>query len=257
MLFRFLPWRRPKAATPLGLTLIATLIPTVALVHMAFALFVGLPGSVQARGPEMTGGFAFPFGPSLAAAGWKAVSFPGRSPATFTARGKDAVRVETAGGAGLLWRPAPASVARAERAKWRWRKARGVGPTDLSRKGGDDRVLAVYFAFADRRDKRAGTDLQALLRSGRGDILMYVWGGAAKAGTIHKLPYFKGRGRSIVKRPADAAAGQWFSEDAAIAADFKRAFGKAPGRLVAIAVSSDADDTGGHNLAALADLYVK
>ncbi|MGA9444421.1 MAG: DUF3047 domain-containing protein, partial [Methyloceanibacter sp.] len=137
------------------------------------------------------------------------------------------------------------------------RKARGVGPTDLTRKGGDDRVLAVYFAFADQRGKRAGTDLQALLRSGRGDILMYVWGGAAKTGTIQKLPYFKGRGRSIVKRPADAAAGQWFAEDAAIAADFKRAFGKAPGRLVAIAVSSDADDTGGHNLAALADLYVK
>ncbi|MGA9444538.1 MAG: hypothetical protein WBV18_14150, partial [Methyloceanibacter sp.] len=72
MSFRFLPWRRRKTATPLGLTLIATLIPTVALVPMAFAIFVGLPGSLLARGPEMAGGIAFPFGPSLAAAGWKA-----------------------------------------------------------------------------------------------------------------------------------------------------------------------------------------
>ena len=44
---------------------------------------------------------------------------------------------------------------------------------------------------------------------------------------------------------------------ASLAADFQRAFRKPPGRLVAIALSSDADDTGGHNIAALADFHLK
>ncbi len=220
-------------------------------------MLLGLTGTVLARGVGMDGGTAIPFGPSLSASGWQAVSFPGRRAATFTARGADTIRVETAGGAGLLWRPAPPSAASATKAMWRWRKAAGVGPTDLARKGGDDRVLAVYFAFADPGDKKGRADLKALLRSGRGDILMYVWGGDARPGTIINVPYFKGRGRAVVKRRAGAPAKQWFVEDAALAADFRRAFGRPPGRLVAIALSSDADDTGGHNIAALSDLYVK
>lgn len=36
--------------------------------------------------------------------------------------------------------------------------------------------------------------------------------------------------------------------------DFRVAFGRAPGSLVAVAVSSDSDDTGGLNIAAVADL---
>lgn len=236
---------------------------TLAAVASAVAVLFGLTGSVLARdpgpegGPGATSGTAFAFGPSLAASGWEAVSFPGRRAATFTARGTDAVRIETQGGAGLLWRRVPTRAAGATAATWRWRKALGVGPTDLTRKGGDDRLLAVYFAFADPNETGSRVDLKRLLRSGRGDILMYVWGGAVKPGTIQNIPYFKGRGRAVVKRRANDPAETWFAEDAALAADFQRAFGRPPGRLVAIALSSDADDTGGHNIAALADLQVR
>lgn len=208
-----------------------------------------------ARGPDMTGGVAFPFGPDLSATGWQSVSFPRRRGASFSASGKDAVVVETAGGIGLLWHAVPRQVAQAEDARWRWQKTQGVGPTDLTRKGGDDRVLAVYFAFAKPSD--AGTDLTTLLRKGRAQVLLYVWGGAAKPETVLQLPYFDGRGRTIVKRAANAKPGIWFDEQAAVRSDFKRAFGKAPGHLVAVAISSDADDTGGRNVAALADLCVR
>jgi len=244
--------RLPRFAKPTAHTVL-----TFGITALIGSTLLGLTGTVLARGASMDGAIAIPFGPSLSASGWQAVSFPGRRAASFKAHGTDTVRVETAGGAGLLWRRAPAGVAGATKAMWRWRKALGVGPTDLSQKGGDDRLLAVYFAFADPGDKQAMTDLKGLLRSGRGDILMYVWGGGVRPGTIVKVPYFKGRGRAIVKRQAAAPAETWFVEDAALAADFQRAFGKPPGRLVAIALSSDADDTGGHNIAALADLYLK
>ncbi len=124
-----------------------------------------------------------------------------------------------------------------------------------AKKGGDDRVLAVYFAFAD--DGAEGSDLMDLMRREHGHVLIYVWGGAAKPGTILPLPYFNGRGRTVVKRNADAPDGVWFSEEADVRDDFRRAFGQDAGELVAVALSSDADDTGDSNLAALADLCIK
>jgi hypothetical protein len=59
-----------------------------------------------------------------------------------------------------------------------------------------------------------------------------------------------------MKRAADAPMGVWFKETADLRSDFRSAFGRLPGRLVAVAVSSDSDDTGGLNIAAVADLDV-
>jgi hypothetical protein len=131
----------------------------------------------------------------------------------------------------------------------------GVGPTDLAKKGGDDRALAVYFAFADE-DTSEQTDLLGLLREERGDLLVYVWGGIDRPGSVLPLPYFHARGTTMVKRAATAPKGVWFSEMADIRDDFRRAFGRAPGKLVAVAVSSDSDDTGDFNLAAVADFCI-
>jgi len=232
--------------------------------HLSFLLCAGLTlggfavsKMALARGPDMAGGVAFPFGPNLSASGWQSVRSPWRRGARFSAPGKDALVVETAGGFGLLWHAVPRQVAKAEQARWRWRKQEGVGPTDLTKKGGDDRVLALYFAFANPADVTPGTDLSELLRSGHGQVLIYVWGGAAKPGTVLPLPYFDGRGRTIVKRAANAKPGVWFDEEAGLRTDFARAFGRPPGHLVAVGVSSDADDTGGRNVVALADLCVK
>jgi hypothetical protein len=51
-------------------------------------------------------------------------------------------------------------------------------------------------------------------------------------------------------------AGVWFAETADLRRDFWKAFGHVPGKLVAVAISSDWDDTGGLNIAAVADLEV-
>ena len=117
--------------------------------HLSFLLCAGLTlggfavsKMALARGPDMAGGVAFPFGPNLSASGWQSVRSPWRRGARFSAHGKDALVVETAGGFGLLWHAVPRQVAKAEQARWRWRKQEGVGPTDLTKKGGDDRVLA-------------------------------------------------------------------------------------------------------------------
>jgi len=213
-------------------------------------------GLAFARGPGMTGGVAFKFGPDLAASNWRYIGFPRRRGAQFTAHGEDTVVVQTNAGIGVLWHPVPRQMSRASKARWRWRVTKGVGPTDLTKKGGDDRTLAVYFAFTDEA-VTGNVDLMDLLQNERGHLLVYVWGGAADPGTVLPMPYFGGRARTVVKRAANAKSGVWFDEMADMRVDFRRAFGRVPGRLVAVAVSSDADDTGGLNVAALADLCVR
>jgi hypothetical protein len=200
----------------------------------------------------MAGGVAFKFGPDLSASNWRYMSFPRRRRAEFKARGEDTVIVLAESGVGVLWHPVPLGVSKARKA--RWRVAAGVGPTDLTKRGGDDRTLAVYFVFVDGQEVPDNLDLMRLLRQQQGYLLMYVWGGSANPGTVLPLPYFEGRGRTIVKRAADAPTDVWFDEMVEVREDFHRAFGRWPGRLVA--VSSDSDDTGGVNIAVVADLCV-
>jgi hypothetical protein len=49
----------------------------------------------------------------------------------------------------LFWRPVPENARAATGASWAWSVTQGVPPTDLVRKGGDDRNLAIYFVFTD------------------------------------------------------------------------------------------------------------
>jgi hypothetical protein len=229
----------------------------LSILAILFSAGLGISGIALARGPGMAGGVAFKFGPDLVASDWRYMSFPRRPGVAFTAHGEDTVIVQTNAGVGVLWHPVPRKVSKASKARWWWRVTKGVGPTDLTKKGGDDRTLAVYFAFTDEKVAVKDIDLMDLLRHKRGEVLMYVWGSGVKPGTMLPLPYFGGRGRTVVKRAANTKSGVWFDEKVDIRGDFRRAFGRAPGRLVAIAVSSDADDTGGLNVAAVADLCVK
>jgi len=230
-----------------------------AILTVLTVLGAGLLGAAfaLAKGPGMAGGLVFKFGPDLAASNWHYVSFPRRHGAEFQAHGDETIVVQAKAGVGLLWHSVPPWGSDASNARWRWRVMEGVGPTDLSKKGGDDRALAIYFAFADdEEDISEQTDLVDLLRQERGYVLVYAWGGIDRRGSVLPLPYFGGRGATVVKRAANARQGVWFTETAALSDDFRSAFGRAPGKLVAVAVSSDSDDTGDVNLAAVADFCI-
>ena len=114
--------------------------------------------------------------------------------------------------------------------------------TDLSRKGGDDRNLALYFIFlpetAAQSARNAG--VRALLDNPDVRVLMYIWGGSHSAGQIVPSPYLGARGRSVILRPAGTGSA---SERVNLAQDHQRAFGEAAQTLVGLAVSSDSDDT--------------
>jgi Protein of unknown function (DUF3047) len=195
------------------------------------------------------------FGPTLSAAGWTELTFFRKKPAEFTAKDNQTVSIMAQSAVSLIWKRIEGPEASAAKASWRWRVDQGVGPTDLAKKGGDDRSIALYFVFSKEEPEALKTaTMTSLLRSGDGKILIYVFGGREARGTVIPSPYLPGRGVTIIQRNADAERGAWLAERADILADAKRIFGADVGRLVAIAVSSDSDDTAGTVKAELSGL---
>jgi hypothetical protein len=183
------------------------------------------------------------------------VSFPFTKAAAFEAQGSSVLKVEADRAVGLVWRPLPEGLRRARQASWRWRADEAVRPTDLTRKGEDDRVLSVYFLFGEPGD--IGKSATALLRSQTASALVYVFGSEGERGRLVESPHMQERGKFVLLRPATSPRATWLSESVDLTQDYRRAYGREPPLLIGVAVSSDSDDTGGRNRALLADLAVK
>ncbi len=198
------------------------------------------------------------FGDDLHAAGWRDLTF--RNYAATQYRAEDGgLSILAEQSSSMLYRQLARENLSPRRARWSWRVDEGVGPTDLTKKGGDDAPAALYFVFADEKTaERLAVEAPSMLRilgARKATTLVYVFGGA-ETGPL-KSPYLAGRSQSIVLRTAMSARGEWFSEDVDLAADHARAFGAPPARLIAVAVSSDSDDTGGRNVVFVRDLAVE
>lgn len=184
--------------------------------------------------------------------GWREQRFSLFSSNTFSF-GESGLGVRSDKAVSLVWKPLPESLQTKRRAQWRWEVARSVGPTDLARKGGDDRNLALYFLFLPERPAGA-PNMRALLKNPDIRVLMYVWGGAHARGQVLASPYLGARGRTLVLRAAGTGA---FDEQVNLAQDFRRAFGQEATRLVGLAVSADSDDTRGAVRAQISDLRIE
>ncbi len=165
------------------------------------------------------------------------------------------LKVISDGTVSLLYKAVPKSAWKSMKAKWGWSVSQSVVPTDLTRKGGDDRNLAIYFVFVDESSaqKLAGASASKLLRNENTRALVYVWGGNYKPGTILRSPYGPKILKTVIRRPAGKGS---FSENVNLVADFKRAFGKSPGVLVGVGISADSDDTDGKINAVVKNLEV-
>ena len=122
-----------------------------------------------------TAGELLDFDPDLSRSGWVIVTFPRIPPASFTAIDRSTFEVSTDASAGLLWRSVDAPHRQARIASWRWTVAEGVPPTDLTKRGFDDRAVGVYFVFGTAAD--ATKTPLALLGSPAVTALVYVFGG--------------------------------------------------------------------------------
>ncbi len=238
-------------------------------------LSTAIPALLLAVLAPLLGGAAerLPTPPALTAAGWHMGAWRGMPPARFEPLPTPvhpggegplpgiALHAEPGQG-GFVWRSlsgTPGCLA------WRWRVDEGPPPTDLARRGGDDRAISISIGF-DGWAPDAGAWIRtqhAMAQAAAGDgqplprsMLTYVWGGTGREPRpFFANPYLGGIGQVRVLRPADAPRGVWMEERVDLAADWRAAFGgQSPPPLMRIAIGTDADHTSSRIRAAVADL---
>ncbi|WP_432449524.1 DUF3047 domain-containing protein [Aliiroseovarius marinus] len=173
---------------------------------------------------------------------WRTHWFAIFSKVSFTPKG-GAMGVDADGAVSIIYDRLGPQDWSARKASWRWGVTQSVPATDLTRKGGDDRNLALYFAFLPKPEAerlKGSRSLRKLLNHPEGRVLVYVRGGKHARGSVLGSPYLGARGKTIVLRPSGTGS---HTEKVDLARDYRRAFGAEPTALVALALSADSDDT--------------
>lgn len=195
--------------------------------------------------------------PALAAgeppAGWRLYPLEGRAPLAATQSGEDGVHLVGTDAVSLIVRPYAAWVSAETCLSWRWRVDAGPPPTDLTRRGEDDRAIALWVGF--RADAESMTLAQRYaygmvrflspVTDPPGFILAYTWGGHVPSARWDQLPQpFMGQiARQRILRAATDHSDGWVEQTVPLDADFRAAFGVPPSQLMQFGVFADGDNT--------------
>ncbi len=133
---------------------------------------------------------------------------------------------------------------------WRWRISGLVQTANNAERGLEDSPARIILGFDGDKDSLPFADQimfeTARLMTGR-DVpyatLMYIWGRKAPVDTIITNTR-SNRVKMIVAETGASGVGDWHSFSRNIAADYEKAFGEKPGRLIAVGVLTDTDNTG-------------
>jgi len=121
---------------------------------------------------------------------------------------------------------------------------------DLQDDDADDAVVRVVLSFDGDRSRLSSRDhvLSELAALITGEplpfaTLMYVWDNRYPVGSVIANPHTQ-RIRQLVIESGPDRLNQWVDHERDIAADFRTAFGEAPGPLIGVGVMSDSNNTG-------------
>jgi hypothetical protein len=134
--------------------------------------------------------------------------------------------------------------------EWRWRIAGLIEGADNRVGAQEDSPVRLMFEFDGDKSKLSLGDRAMLMasRAASGQelpyaTLMYVWSNTLPIGAVVPNPHTK-RVQMIVAASGGADVGRWLSIRRNLLEDYVRAFGEQPGRLTAVGVLTDTDNTG-------------
>ena len=192
--------------------------------------------------------------------GWQEITFSDFTPNRWGVE-DGALTVESDRGSSVLYAAVSADPAQTPMLRWRWRVDAAPAPTDLTRKGGDDRALSLTVGFAYEPEKASfGERMKRMLvetaagSDAPGRIIALVWGGPLASPDLQPHPYSGDSGAQLFLRAATAPTGAWVEQEVDLAALYRARFGSEPPRVVNLAISSDGDDTGTNVRARIADI---
>jgi len=214
---------------------------TFAFFSLVVCLLSGSIAQAQER-PEDEG---------LVTQGWRILSFDGQAQNRFLSHANGKIEVKTEKSVSVLYKKIDVDLTATPRLQWAWKVDKPIPATDLTKRGQDDRSLALYVSFPFD-EERAGfweRFIRSLVVTFKGEdtpgrVLSYVWGGSVPRGTVLESPYLKSAGALIALKGAGDATGTWHHEVVNIAQDYERVFGVPANQPYQIAISADSDDSG-------------
>jgi DUF3047 family protein len=176
-----------------------------------------------------------PAGPGLPG-GWTLQRIKGVAAPACAVTAAHALRIEADGAAGFAsyrlrtpLRPQPGTLS------WQWRTTTPLHDAALRQRTRDDAPARVFLVFADGR------------------MLFYSWGAGESRGE-HFLSWTGASRGVVVLERAEDADGSWHMERRDPFADYRLVFNRAPRAIVAVGVSADTDQLGGHAAAEVSEL---
>ena len=134
--------------------------------------------------------------------------------------------------------------------QWRWKVPQLIEGANNRRRNAEDAPVRVILSFDGDIDTLSLEDRLFFERvkaiTGYAmpyATLMYIWENQAPRGSIIANPHTS-RIQMVVAESGSARTGTWKLEVQNVYEDYKRAFGAEPGRIRAIAIMTDTDNTG-------------
>jgi hypothetical protein len=196
---------------------------------------------------------------------WQPLKLPGKRATSYVladCSGRLAWQAKSEASASLWRRKFDVAVTPTTEVEFSWWVPQAIASADLRQAETADSPVRVLFAFSGDVSKLSTrTQLQFhLAESLMGETppyatLMYVWDNRAEPETV--LPGARSdRVRKIVVERDHANLRRWMTYRRPLMADFQRAFGEPPGRLIGIALLTDTDNTGSKAEACYGDVLV-
>jgi len=224
---------------------------------LAVAILLAAASTISAgepAAPSDAGLFSTSASGTQPPAGWKQVKISDKKKDTayelVESEGTVVLHARADASASALGHPAGFDLRQRPIISWRWKVAKLIDGADNSVASKEDSPVRLLFVFDGDKSKLAPRD-QAVFRLSRNNsgrelpyaTLMYVWANDGKAGSVIENPHTR-RVQMIVASSGSTGMGEWQSLSRNLYEDYKKAFGEAPGKLIAYGVMSDTDNTG-------------
>ena len=193
----------------------------------------------------------------LTADGWQEFTFENKPENRFKRLGTGIIEIETDSSVSIAYLPLEATnldLRSTPHLAFEWQHEGQIMDTDVSKKGGDDRILAIYLAFPYQPEYASFKEklLRPLVvaakgRDAPGRLLTYLWAGAPEVGRWFENPYTGKAGYMQVIQGAKDGSNRgdiWRGHKVNIVRDFEERFGHFPPIPAYLAVGVDSDDTG-------------
>ncbi len=175
--------------------------------------------------------------------GWQSRIFVGETHYVLVEDlGRRVLRADSAGSASGLYREIAVDLAASPILNWSWKVDRVLSGNDERTRQGDDYPARVYVVFSGG------------LMFWRARAVNYVWSGREPVDAAWPNA-FTGNARMVAVESGDARVGQWVAERRDVRADYRRLFGEEPGRVVAVAIMTDTDNSGSAATAWYGDIW--